>query len=233
MDKPLKTKTLAQHPNHPDVTWVFDLDNTLYHADCNLFGRIDVKMGEYLAHFLKVDQTEARRIQKDYFKRFGTTLNGLIKLHGADPEDFLHFVHDIDLSPIRENPDLKGLLRRLSGKKYVFTNGDVPYALRVLEKIGISDEFDGIFDIAQAGYIPKPAPETYQTFVKRFGLDPERAIMFEDMARNLIPASQMGMTTVWIKNASEWGDLDHEPEHVHYEAEHVIDWFDRHLEKAA
>lgn len=218
--------------NSPEITWVFDLDNTLYLEKCNLFSLIDIKMGEYLSNFLQVDKTEAKRVQKDYFVRFGTTLRGLIKVHNVDPEDFLNFVHDIDLSPLEENPLLANKLGTLLGKKVVFTNGDLPYATRVLERIGIAKEIDGIFDIAKANYIPKPNVKAFEAFIREFDINPKNAVMFEDMARNLIPAAKLGMTTVWIKTSSEWAGIDYQAEHIHYETEHLMDWFDNHLEGA-
>lgn len=218
--------------NSPEITWVFDLDNTLYHEKCNLFSLIDIKMGEYLSNFLQVDKAEAKRVQKDYFVRFGTTLRGLIKVHNVDPEDFLNFVHDIDLSPLEENPLLANKLGTLLGKKLVFTNGDIPYATRVLERIGIAKEIDGIFDIAKANYIPKPNAKAFEAFIREFDINPKNAVMFEDMARNLIPAAKLGMTTVWIKTSSEWAGIDYQAEHIHYETEHLMDWFDNHLEGA-
>jgi putative hydrolase of the HAD superfamily len=218
--------------NSQETTWVFDLDNTLYSENCNLFSLIDLKMGDYLSNLLQVDRVEARRVQKDYFVRFGTTLQGLIKLHNIDPEDFLNFVHDIDLSPVGENPELAEKLGSLTGRKFVFTNGDVPYATRVLERIGVARHMDGIFDIAKAGYIPKPNAQAYDHFIREYDINPKNAVMFEDMARNLIPASKLGMTTVLVKTVSEWAGIDYQEEHIHYETEHLMDWFTTHLEDA-
>jgi putative hydrolase of the HAD superfamily len=218
--------------NSPENTWVFDLDNTLYPEKCNLFSHIDIKMGEYLSNLLQVDKVEARRVQKDYFVRYGTTLQGLIKIHKIDPEEFLNFVHDIDLTPLEKNTTLAKRLQTLKGKKVVFTNGDVPYATRVLTRLGIANEIDGIFDIKRADYIPKPNTQAYQAFIKEFDINPKTAVMFEDMARNLIPASNLGMTTVLIKTAYQWAGIDYQAEHIHYEADHIMDWFDTHLEKA-
>lgn len=232
MDKPVKSFQGKRVGNHPGTTWVFDLDNTLYPASCDLFAKIDVKMGEFISKLLDVDGPEARRVQKDYFVKFGTTLQGLIKIHGVDPNEFLTFVHDIDLTSVEENKQLKARLESLKGKKYVFTNGDIPYAGRVLDRIGVAGQIDGIFDIAEAGFIPKPNPETYDNFVRRFDFDPTRAVMFEDMARNLVPASKMGMTTVWIKTSSQWGMVDYDRQHIHYQTDRLTDWFDEHLEEA-
>ncbi len=230
MDKKIANPQRARVRNAPETTWVFDLDNTLYPEQCNLFALIDLKMGEYLSNLLQVDRVEAKRVQKDYFFKYGTTLSGLIKVHKIDPEEFLNFVHNIDLSPLEANPALAKKLATLEGQKIVFTNGDVPYATRVLEGIGIAGEIDGIFDIARAGYVPKPNSKAYDIFLRDFDINPNRAVMFEDMARNLVPASKLGMTTVWVKNSSNWAAIDYQAEHIHYETENILDWFDSHLE---
>lgn len=232
MDVASKKSARPRVENDPDTTWVFDLDNTLYPEECDLFALIDLKMGEFISNLFQVDRVEARRIQKDYFVRYGTTLQGLIRQHNVDPDEFLNFVHDIDLDRVKKCDRLIGHLDKLEGKKYVFTNGDVPYATRVLDRLGVSSHMDGIFDIAQSSYVPKPDPAPYSTFIDAFGIDPGRAIMFEDMARNLVPASNLGMTTVWVRTRSEWATIDHQSRHIDFEAATLIDWFDTHLETA-
>ena len=205
--------------------WIFDLDNTLYPADCDLFPQIDVLMGRYIGNLLNVDAVEAKRVQKDYFVRYGTTLRGLMDEHAIDPEEFLEFVHDVDLGPIAPNPTLNRMVHALPGRKYIFTNGSTPHAERVLDRLGISAAFDGIFDIAGAGYVPKPQRQTYEAFVAHFDITPARAIMIDDMARNLVPAYQMGMRTVWINTKNQWGSIDHCHQHIDHEAEdlhHVL-----------
>lgn len=232
MDKPVIQTAQGKITDTPETTWVFDLDNTLYPEHCNLFAHIDLRMGEFIANLLDVDKVEARRVQKDYFVRFGTTLRGLIDQHGVNPEDFLNFVHDIDLSSVDRNEALSARLAGLKGKKYVFTNGDIPYATRVLQRIGIDSYMDGIFDIASAGYVPKPHAATYDRFISHFGVDPAKAVMFEDMARNLVPAAKLGMTTVWMRSTYQWGSIGYDKQHIHYEAENLVAWFDDYLEAA-
>ncbi len=178
--------------------WVFDLDNTLYPARYRLFDQIDARMGEYLADFFKVDRAEARRIQKDYFYRYGTTLRGLMKNHGARPEPFLDYVHAIDYSHIAPDPALERALAALPGRKWIFTNGTESHAGAVMERLGVGHHIDEIFDISHADYLPKPFAETYTAFVEKTGIDPERAAMFEDIARNLKQPHEMGMTTVLV-----------------------------------
>ncbi len=178
--------------------WVFDLDNTLYPAHYRLFDQIDVRMGEYIARLFGIGPAEARRIQKDYFYRYGTTLRGLMRNHGTDPEDFLAYVHDIDYSHIRPDPRLDSALAKLPGRKWVFTNGTVAHAEAVMDRLGISRHIDEVFDITHSGYMPKPFPEAYRAFVERTDVQPRRAAMFEDIARNLEQPHEMGMMTVLV-----------------------------------
>ena len=185
-------------------TWIFDLDNTLYRAETDLFAQIDMRMGAYVARLLDLPPDEARRLQKAYYRDHGTTLNGLIALHGVDAEDFLEDVHDIDLSGLSPDLALNAAIAKLPGRRFVFTNGCGNYAARVLERIGLSTLADDVWDIRTAGFVPKPFAAAYETVVARAGIVPERAAMFEDLARNLVPARALGMTTVWLDNGSVW-----------------------------
>ena len=145
--------------------WIFDLDNTLYPAHCDLFAQVDVRMGEFISDFLGVDRAEARRIQKSYFREYGTTMNGLMNRHNMAPEPFLDYVHDIDVGVVAPDQKLNATLGQLQGIKYVFTNGSVKHAENVLGRLGIRHHFADIFDIVAAGYVPKPAPDTYTRFL--------------------------------------------------------------------
>lgn len=180
-------------------TWVFDLDNTLYPASCRLFDQVDRNITHFIMGFLELEWDEAHALQKGYFRHHGATMNGLMTLHGADPREFLDFVHDIDLSPVKANPRMDRALARLPGRKVIFTNGSAAHARRVTEALGIGRRFEAIFDIADAGYRPKPNRAVYDEFVAEHGIDPARAVMVEDMARNLAPARDLGMTCVWAK----------------------------------
>jgi len=180
--------------------WVFDLDNTLYSARYRLFDQIDERMGAWLAGFLGVGRAEARRVQKDYFHHYGTTLRGLMKHHGVQPKSFLDYVHDIDYSHIAPDPVLEAALGRLPGCKWIFTNGTKEHARAVMEQLGVSGHIDAVFDIVDAGYLPKPFAETYAAFIAKSRIDPARAAMFEDIARNLKEPHQMGMTTVLVEH---------------------------------
>ncbi len=182
-------------------TWIFDLDNTLYPAESNLFVQIDQRMGEFIATYLEVVPEEARRIQKHYYHTFGTTLAGLMKQHGVKPSDFLDYVHDIDLSPIEPAPGLAEAALALPGKRYIFTNGSRWHAERVATKLGVLHCFDDIFDIAASDYIPKPTRHAFDRACAAFGADPRRAAMFEDLPHNLETAHAMGMVTVLVHSS--------------------------------
>ena len=178
--------------------WVFDLDNTLYPHHSNLFSQIDVKMTAYVSELLQLPRDEARALQKELYKEYGTTLNGLMTRHGIDSDDFLNKVHDIDYSWVDPNPALGEAIKALPGRKFIFTNGDRGHAERTARQLGILDHFDEIFDIVAAGLTPKPARETYDKFVGLHRVDTPNAAMFEDLARNLSVPKAMGMATVLI-----------------------------------
>lgn len=204
--------------------WIFDLDNTLYPASTRLFDLIDARMTTYVQHLLQLDPVEARRIQKEYFRDHGTTLAGLMKLHDVDPHHFLDDVHDIDLDRVAMDTRLGQGLLALPGRRFVFTNGNDAYAQRVLKAIGIGDHFHGLIDIHATSYLPKPDPHGYRLLVDRFDIDPRRAVLVEDMAKNLKPAKAMGMKTVWVDNGSDHGDHDADPAAIDYVIHDVADW---------
>jgi len=186
--------------------WIFDLDNCLYPASTGLFSLIDQRMGAYIQRLLDCGPDEARRVQKSHFHAHGTTLAGLMKEHGVDPHDFLADVHGISLDRVRANERLDRLLPRLPGRRFVFTNGDAPYARRVLAAIGIDQHFDELHDIHASSFRPKPDPYGYKLLCERFGIEPHEAVLVDDMAQNLAPAKELGMTTVWVDNGSERGN---------------------------
>jgi putative hydrolase of the HAD superfamily len=178
--------------------WVFDLDNTLYPHHSNLFSQIDVKMTAYVSDLLHLPRQEARKLQKELYLKYGTTLNGLMECHNIDPDDFLNKVHDIDYSWLTPDPALGDAIRALPGRKFIFTNGDRGHAERTARQLGILDHFDDIFDIVAAGLTPKPARETYDKFVALHRIAGPNAVMFEDLARNLRVPKALGMITVLI-----------------------------------
>ena len=178
--------------------WIFDLDNTLYPRSTNLFQQVDGRIRAYVRRLLNVDEDEAERIQRNFYKVHGTTLRGLMLTHSIDPDEFLEFVHDIDHSVVQPDPALGEALLRLPGKKYIFTNGSRQHAQKVAERLGFPTHFTEIFDIVDANLVPKPERETYDRFVSRFGVVPEKAAMFEDLTRNLVVPKAVGMTTVLV-----------------------------------
>ncbi len=178
--------------------WVFDLDNTLYPHHSNLFSQIDVKMTTYVQDLLKLPREEARKLQKELYLEYGTTLNGLMERHNIDPDEFLRIVHDIDYSWVDPNPALGKAIKALPGRKFIFTNGDRGHAERAARQLGVLDEFDDIFDIVAAGLTPKPERVTYDRFVDLHAIAGPNAAMFEDLARNLVVPKALGMTTVLI-----------------------------------
>jgi putative hydrolase of the HAD superfamily len=179
-------------------TWVFDLDNTLYPHHVNLWQQVDGKIRDFVANFLKVPPEEAFKIQKDYYKRYGTTMRGMMTEHGISADDFLSYVHGIDHSPLEPNPVMGAAIAQLPGRKLILTNGSVAHAGAVLERLGFADQFEAIFDIIAADLEPKPAQQTYDKFFRDHAVDPTRAAMFEDLSRNLVVPHKMGMTTVLI-----------------------------------
>ncbi len=219
---------MAFDPTRVDC-WVFDLDNTLYPPSTRLFDQIDVLMGRYISDLLGCDLVEAKRIQKMYFHDHGTTLAGLMHYHTVDPYDFLTFVHDVDMTALAAAPRLAERLLALPGRRLVFTNGDGPYAQRVLEALDIAHCFDGTYDIHAMTYRPKPEPSAYTGFVEAFGVDPERSVFVEDSARNLGPAKALGMQTIWLDLGTEWGDRAKDDAAIDEVIADIVPWLDRAL----
>ena len=179
---------------------LIDLDNTVYPEDSNIFKQIDLKMKSFISENLKVNLNEAYDIQKKYFINHGTTLRGLMLYHNIQPELFLDYVHDIDLSNIKKNNLLNSQLKNYKGKKIIFTNGSYNHATNVLKKIGLDKNIDHIYDIKEANYIPKPDISSYQKVIKKFSLNPFHTIMIDDLPNNLKTAKELGMKTILIKN---------------------------------
>ena len=179
-------------------TWVFDLDNTLYPHHANLWQQVDVRIRDFIAGYLKVPPEEAFRVQKDYYKRYGTTMRGLMTEHGMEPDAFLEFVHQIDHSPLEPNPALGAALEKLPGRKLILTNGTRKHAEAVTRRLAVHEHFEDVFDIVAAELEPKPAAQTYARFLDRHHVDPARAAMFEDLARNLVVPHALGMTTALV-----------------------------------
>lgn len=180
--------------------WVFDLDNTIYPADSDIFPQVMVRMTHYLEERFNIDANQASALRKELFDRHGTTARGLVQEYDIDPAEFLDYVHDIDLSKVEYDPDLDAGIGKIQGKKIIFTNGTTEHANRILKCYKIAHHFDHCYDIFSANHRPKPDPMTYDDMLTKTEIDPNRAIMIEDMAINLKPAHELGMTTVWLNH---------------------------------
>ncbi|HEY8194841.1 MAG TPA: pyrimidine 5'-nucleotidase [Hyphomicrobium sp.] len=208
--------------DHVD-TWIFDLDNTLYPASCNLFAQVDQRMSEFIAKTLGVPREHARHLQKAYYRQFGTTLAGLMRVHKLPPGPFLEYVHDIDVSVVPQSPELAAAISALPGRRLIFTNGSKRHAENVAAKLGVLHLFEDICDIAALEYVPKPERDAFDRMLKLHAVAPAQSAMFEDMPHNLEVASTLGMTTVLVHSdyidhpaqlkIREWREL---PAHVHY-----------------
>ena len=210
-------------------TWVFDLDNTLYSADSGIFQQVHVLMGEFVSKHLNINIKEAKEIQRKYYKQHGTTLRGMMDNHGVDPDDFLSEVHKLDYSIIGPNIDLNEELKILEGRKIIYTNANLQHTVDVLEKLQLTNMFTDIFDIKKANYIPKPEISPYNQFIKDFNIDPESTIMFDDIAKNLVPAKNVGFTSVWIdagyENFSD--DIASSKKYLDYETKNISNFLNQ------
>ena len=196
--------------------WIFDLDNTLYSGQTKVFSEVDKKMSAYISQKLNVDLLEAKKIQKKYFYESGTTLSGLMKHHKIDPNEFLEFVHDIDISWLPKDFLLREELKKIKEKKYIFTNGSHSHVENVTKQLGIQDLFDGVFAITDADFVPKPHIDPYQKIIKKFNLNPEESILIEDIAHNLEQAKKLGMKTCWLENNEAFAKKDADKPYIDY-----------------
>ena len=179
-------------------TWIFDLDNTLYSADSGIFQQVHRLMGEFISKNLNMDMPEAKKLQSKYYKQHGTTLRGLMDNHGIDPDHFLDEVHRLDYSIVGSNKILNEELHKLQGRKIIYTNANKKHVIDVLDRINLTNFFDEIFDIKMANYIPKPELKPYEQIIDLFNIQPKSSAMFDDIAKNLVPAKKVNFTSVWI-----------------------------------
>ena len=204
--------------------WLFDLDNTLYSGDTKVFDQVDKKMSKFISEKLKVSEEEAKKIQKNYFHEYNTTLNGMIKNHDIDAKEFLEFVHDVNLDFLKKDEFLESQISKLNGKKIIFTNGSKAHAANVTGRIGIDKLFDGVFDIVDSDFYPKPSIEPYKQIIENYKIEPEYCIFFEDIARNLKPAHELGMKTVWIENDEPWAAKYSDSEFINYKTKNLANF---------
>lgn len=220
----MTTRTLTDLYQAQD--WVFDLDNTLYPAECDLFAQIDARMTEFVGQYLKLDAETAKATQKHYYSTYGTTLNGMMVEHNMPASAFLNYVHDLDYTPVVKAPALRAAIEGLPGRKLVFTNGSRGHAERTLTALGLEGIFTELFDIEATNYLPKPRREAFDALVATHDLNPAKSVMVEDLSRNLVTAHAMGFSTVLVWSWKDWshepegarpaGPVDETPDHIHH-----------------
>lgn len=233
---------MNRHDFAKTTAWVFDLDNTLYPPSYNIAALIDVRITQFIMCHLKLSREDAFDLQKTYWRKYGLTLIGLMKKHGIDANAYLEFVHAIDIDHIKPNPALQSALARLAGAKYIFTDSTRQYAEKITRQLGIGEHFDGIFDICDADYTPKPNKQSYEKMLAHFRLVPQQVAFFEDIARNLSPAHALGMRTIWLRwprdktfntarpyyDMQARGDLAHAPPpYIDYIIEDLVAFLDK------
>jgi putative hydrolase of the HAD superfamily len=206
--------------------WIFDLDNTLYPAECDLFAQIDARMTEFVGQYLGLDPNAAKATQKHYYSTYGTTLSGMMREHNMPARAFLDYVHDLDYTPVVKAPALRAAIEALPGRKIVFTNGSRGHAQRTLTALGLEGVFEELFGIEETNFVPKPKREAFDALVETHDLEPNKSVMVEDLSRNLVTAHQMGFSTVLVWSWKDWshepagarpaGPVDETPDHVHH-----------------
>ena len=194
--------------------FIFDCDGVLYNDLEKVFGQVSKKMTEYIAKKLNLDLKKAKELQTNYFHKYNTSLNGLMIHHKINPDEFLKYVHDINLDFLEKDLVLRKELLKLEAKKIVFTNGSNDHVANITKHLGIDDLFDGVFDIVDCNFIPKPAIESYEKLSKKFNINPNETLFIEDIAKNLEPAKKLGMKTVWLINNEYWGKKDSDKDFI-------------------
>mgnify|MGYP000583582146 FL=1 len=201
--------------------WIFDLDNTLYSGQTEVFSEVDKKMSAFISKKMNVDLIKAKEIQKKYFYEYGTTLSGLMKQDSIDPHEFLEFVHDIDISWLPKDLKLKDELIKIKEKKFIFTNGSHAHVENVTKQLGIDGLFDGAFDIVDANFVPKPHIDPYKKIIDKFKIEPTKSILIEDIAHNLEQAKNLGMKTCWLENDEAFAKKDADKPYIDYKIKNL------------
>jgi putative hydrolase of the HAD superfamily len=204
-------------------TWIFDLDLTLYAPEANIMAQVRDRIALFVQNYFKIDALEAHDIRHRYWRKYGTTLGGLMAEHAVDPHGYLDFVHDVDLSLLNPCATLRAHISALPGRKLIFTNADLPYAERVLAARGLDNLFEDVFDIHRMRHLPKPDPVSYDALCRELSITPTGALFVEDSAHNLVPAKALGMTTIWVKHPGEADSGDH-AEHIDHEITDLAEW---------
>jgi putative hydrolase of the HAD superfamily len=204
-------------------TWIFDLDLTLYGPEANIMAQVRDRIALFVEKHFNIGSDEAHKIRHTYWKKYGTTLGGLMAENKVKPNGYLDFVHDVDMDLLRPDADLRRQITSLPGRKIIFTNADAPYAERVLAARGLHNLFEDIFDIHRMQHLPKPAAASYDSLCAQLDINPARALFVEDSAHNLVPAKVLGMTTIWVNHGTEAVSSDTE-QYIDQEIADLNDW---------
>ena len=218
------TKPVLSSPFQSIDTWIFDLDNTLYPASSRLFDQVDRRITEYIMQALDLEWDDAHKKQKLFFREYGTSLSGMMEVHNIPANEYLEYVHNIDLSLLAPSPALNQALEQLPGRKVIFTNGSTAHAKNVTEKLGITHHFDATFDIIDCEFTPKPDLIVYEKMLSTLCINPKSAVMIEDMARNLVPAAALGITTVWVRTEEAWAVEGAGGDHIEHIVDDLTEW---------
>ena len=200
---------------------LFDCDGVLYQDLEAVFGQVSKKMTEYISKKLNIDLIKAKELQTNYFHKYNTSLNGLMIHHDIPPREFLDYVHDIDLSFLEKDKTLRYELENIKLNKYVFTNGSKEHVKNITTHLGIDDQFDGVFDIVDAEYHPKPEAKAFDLMVQKFKIDPNETLYIEDIAKNLSIGKERGTITAWLINDEYWGKKESEKDYIDYKIENL------------
>ena len=200
---------------------LFDCDGVLYQDLEAVFGQVSKKMTEYISKKLNIDLIKAKELQTNYFHKYNTSLNGLMIHHDIPPREFLDYVHDIDLSFLEKDKTLRYELENINLSKYVFTNGSKEHVKNITTHLGINDQFDGVFDIVDAEYHPKPEAKAFDLMVQKFKIDPNETLYIEDIAKNLSIGKERGTITAWLINDEYWGKKESEKDYIDYKIENL------------
>ena len=200
---------------------LFDCDGVLYQDLEAVFGQVSKKMTKYISKKLNLDLKVARELQRSYFHKYDTSLNGLMIHHNIPPREFLDYVHDIDLSFLKKDKTLRSELESTNLRKFVFTNGSKEHVKNITTSLGIDDQFENIFDIVDAKYNPKPAAKAFDLMLEKFKIDPNETLYIEDIAKNLSIGKERGAITAWLINNEYWGKKESDKDYIDYKIENL------------
>ncbi len=207
---------------------LLDLDGVCYGSHNGyplekVFGLVSKRMTLFIQEKLGLDEKKAKELQTNYFYKYNTSLNGLMLHHNVIGDEFLKYVHDIDISFMKEDKIMRNELENLNMEKFIFTNGSAEHAQNILTRLGIYDLFgkEKVFDIKDAGYVPKPEAQTFDLMVKKFGINPKETIYIEDIAKNLSIGFERGCTTVWLINDEHFGKIDSDKDYISHKIENL------------